>query len=401
MMHTRSQKLAFAVVTFAIALLHVCVLVNAYGHMHHQSPNRSRLNPVNPNPRLQVSNPTHWGVERTHWDLVLQYYYPSADTFQRYQLGDSLFNHVSWLPRTEWPTFVAAAPPRGGSRAQEIYHQGKRGVLYLGYFVSWDDLYAHTDRHTVAAIQQRLSTTSSLRHSSKKDVFEDEDPNAAWPTALVWFAQHVLLPFAISLFGSWTYDQLKDDDDKDEEPYPGPYPHPPRPGPQPMPPWEQQSMGAMKAVGMMKGNGVPRMPIRFRGSIRVRGTDDEMWPQSDEHVDRSKNISFVYLLDGRPVRFSPYHVRWGGECRVEVDLAARLVRLGEVEMMVRTKLFEGTSESTNDLEDVETRRFRLNYPPTKNSLGNTVSRVIELRNTEPNGGDTATIELNFRVATSW
>ena len=390
MMLTRSQKLAFAIVTFAIALLHVCVLVNAYGHMHHQIDDR-----------LQVSDPTFWDVDRTHWDLVLQYYYPSADTFQRYQLGDSLFNHVSWLPRTEWPTFVAAAPPRGGSRAQEIYHQGKRGVLYLGYFVSWDDLYAHTDRHTVAAIQQRLSTTSPLRHSAKNDVFEDEDPNAAVPAALVWIGQNVLLPLAISIFSAWAYDELKDDD-KDEEPYPGPYPypHPPRPAPQPIPPWEQP-LGAVKAVGMMKGNGVPRMPIRFRGSIRVRGTDDEMWPQSDEHVDRSKNIGFVYLLDGRPVRFSPYHVRWGGECRVEVDLAVRLVRLGEVEMMVRTKLFEGTSESTNDLEDVETRRFRLNYPPTKNSLGNTVSRVIELRNTEPNGGDTATIELNFRVATSW
>ncbi|EWZ78471.1 hypothetical protein FOWG_17293 [Fusarium oxysporum f. sp. lycopersici MN25] len=52
-----------------------------------------------------------------------------------------------------------------------------------------------------------------------------------------------------------------------------------------------------------------------------------------------------------PENFITLKKGWGGECRVEVTLTARLLAQQRVLVTVNGKLFEGTDESTGDLED--------------------------------------------------
>jgi hypothetical protein len=82
-------------------------------------------------------------------------------------------------------------------------------------------------------------------------------------------------------------------------------------------------------------------------------------------------------------------VRWGGECRVETALTARAVGRGEVQIEGNAKLFEGTSESTSDLEDDKVVSFTVPRGVTP------AHHHIQLRNTETFGGDHAEIGLSF------
>jgi hypothetical protein len=52
-----------------------------------------------------------------------------------------------------------------------------------------------------------------------------------------------------------------------------------------------------------------------------------------------------------PENFTTLEKGWGGECRVEVTLTARLLAQGRVLVTVNRKLFKGTDELTGDLED--------------------------------------------------
>lgn len=131
------------------------------------------------------------------------------------------------------------------------------------------------------------------------------------------------------------------------------------------------------------------MTRQVAGTVIIDGTDDEYWPQSDEKVHRVYNTNMVLDI-GQPAQTIDIpDVRWGGECRVEVRLTARATGNGVVQIEGNAKLFEGTSEATQDLADEKVVNF------TVPRGGVPAHHNIQLRNTEIGGGDHAEVGLSF------
>lgn len=131
------------------------------------------------------------------------------------------------------------------------------------------------------------------------------------------------------------------------------------------------------------------MARRVAGTVIVDGTDDEYWPFSDERVHREFTVDTV-LDEGQPAQgIAIPDVRWGGECRVEIQMTARAEVSGRVQVEVDARLFEGTTEGTNDQEDQQVVTL------TVLKGGRPAHERINLRNTETMGGDHATISLSF------
>ena len=131
------------------------------------------------------------------------------------------------------------------------------------------------------------------------------------------------------------------------------------------------------------------MARRIAGTIIVDGTDDEPWPWSDQHIRVSHGLGII-LDKNQPASTNEIpHVRWGGECRVEVRLTARLHGENSAQIAVHAKFFEGMSVDTTELADEDTITFTV--PPDAQP----VHQTIQLENREPNGGDHAEIYLSF------
>jgi hypothetical protein len=134
------------------------------------------------------------------------------------------------------------------------------------------------------------------------------------------------------------------------------------------------------------------MPRRLAGTVRIDGTDDEYWPKEDEVIHKTFTINLV-LDDGQPTTALDIpDVRWGGECRVELRLIAKIVDNGRVQVEGSAKLFEGSSENTTDLEDEQTVTI------TVPRGGTPVHHTVQLRSTGIGGGDHA--EIGFSLTNS-
>ena len=131
------------------------------------------------------------------------------------------------------------------------------------------------------------------------------------------------------------------------------------------------------------------MPRQVKADIFIRGVDDEPWPQKDLRIHREFDMEWILDTDSPAFVYEVPDVRWGGECRLEVDIVGKLLTRGRVEIEVEARFYEGTSEDTDDLEDEKTITFTL---PTN---GSPVHRHIHLRNTEIGGGDSADVRLGF------
>ena len=91
---------------------------------------------------------------------------------------------------------------------------------------------------------------------------------------------------------------------------------------------------------------------------------------------KSPNVAFVGVQKGA-----------GGEVRVELDLTAVALTNGDIRVDGDAKLFEGTSESTNDLDGQ--RVFSTLVPKDRFT-----TRTVTVRN-DDEGGDFATVSLSF------
>ena len=131
------------------------------------------------------------------------------------------------------------------------------------------------------------------------------------------------------------------------------------------------------------------MARQLSGIVIIEGTDDEIWPWVDETIRREYSVGAVLDIDQPAVRLEVPHVRWGGECRVEVDLTARAVGNGQIQVEGTTKLFEGTSEDTEDLAEAKVVTFLV----PRNTRHNTeaVRHDVQLSNRGFGGGDHAEI----------
>lgn len=80
-------------------------------------------------------------------------------------------------------------------------------------------------------------------------------------------------------------------------------------------------------------------------------------------------------------------LRVGGEVRVEVDLSVQIVKGTTAQVGGKARLYEGTSDDTDDLE--ESKEFVFLVPKG----GDPKEYFVELRNRGFGGGDSASITL--------
>lgn len=130
------------------------------------------------------------------------------------------------------------------------------------------------------------------------------------------------------------------------------------------------------------------MARRLTASAKIFGVDDETFG-SDEY-GRAEYTREVVLADSQPQNVLHMECRWGGECRVELDLTGQMMDNGDVRISGNALLYEGTSESTGDL-DGQTD-FTALVP-----RGKTVSSSQTVKNTDE-GGDYANITITFNNA---
>jgi hypothetical protein len=87
-------------------------------------------------------------------------------------------------------------------------------------------------------------------------------------------------------------------------------------------------------------------------SASFEGQDYETFG-SNEYPPPFNTIRTVILTDDMPQGLMNFQIRWGGECRAEFNtLIQRLGNGKDVRIYGDLKLFEGTSEDTDDLDGV-------------------------------------------------
>jgi hypothetical protein len=133
------------------------------------------------------------------------------------------------------------------------------------------------------------------------------------------------------------------------------------------------------------------------GSIRCDGVDAEDIG-SDDTIHASRDIDQVLIeMQDTLIPFGG-HFRWGGECRVEVDLHAKLFpkvpQDQAVEVFGQARFYEGSSENTGELEDAKDFRFTV---PRSLHEAPPITFQVYLRNSTVIGAeDHATITFSMK-----
>jgi hypothetical protein len=118
--------------------------------------------------------------------------------------------------------------------------------------------------------------------------------------------------------------------------------------------------------------------------------DDETFG-SNETVRRQRTNAAILSAQGIAQAVMDFEVRMGGEIRVDFTVTASLVDVqGNAMVDGEVKLYEGTSESTGDLDGQ--RQFQLYCP-----IDTTLNHFVRVNN-DDEGGDFATIRLNVTNA---
>jgi hypothetical protein len=87
------------------------------------------------------------------------------------------------------------------------------------------------------------------------------------------------------------------------------------------------------------------------GTVRVEGVDHEDFTANEHPSDKVRFVQLV-LSPGQPAQnLNVAPVKWGGECRVEVEVNAMLVNNDSVKVTGEARFFEGASEETGEKED--------------------------------------------------
>jgi len=127
----------------------------------------------------------------------------------------------------------------------------------------------------------------------------------------------------------------------------------------------------------------------------VKGKDDEPFWKRDQYVHRSLKDTVLILSNDKPsgqVRLDD--IKWGGECRVETIVEAKLAsNSDQISVTATSKFYEGTSSDTNDLEDTESESVVV--PKFSYRRPSTSSIYIKLKNEGLGRGDWANVSLDF------
>ncbi|MER2527644.1 MAG: hypothetical protein ABTR07_06930, partial [Candidatus Competibacter denitrificans] len=98
---------------------------------------------------------------------------------------------------------------------------------------------------------------------------------------------------------------------------------------------------------------IPRVLV---ASGSLNGVDHERFAPN-ELMHKAVYAKILLTEEDVPQSFVTWVVGWGGECRLEVELIARLLTEKRVLVTVKGKLFEGDSEATTDLAEEKSESF--------------------------------------------
>ncbi|AWS44525.1 hypothetical protein DKM19_27425 [Streptosporangium sp. 'caverna'] len=137
------------------------------------------------------------------------------------------------------------------------------------------------------------------------------------------------------------------------------------------------------------------------GIVRVDGRDKSDIGK-DDYIHEPRAVDRL-LIENQDTLIPEVHdYRWGGECRVEIDMHARLLpprdgaSVGNIDVWGQARFYEGDSESTNELEDSKNFSFSV---PQHFRGGASIRYVVDMKNPVLIGGDdwaVVTFELKNR-----
>ncbi|MGV9408450.1 hypothetical protein ACWDOP_00930 [Nocardia sp. NPDC003693] len=87
------------------------------------------------------------------------------------------------------------------------------------------------------------------------------------------------------------------------------------------------------------------------GTVRVDGKDADDWPDPDDWIHTAHSINRPVPQDGQWHSLNVPTVRWGGECRLEIDVNAHVNSDKTVWIHGWSYFYEGASEDTGEEED--------------------------------------------------
>ena len=130
-------------------------------------------------------------------------------------------------------------------------------------------------------------------------------------------------------------------------------------------------------------------PRVLSASGALSGVDHERFAPN-ELMHEAVFANVVLTAQDVPQNFATWVKGWGGECRLEVTLTARLLAQKRILVTVNGKLFEGDSEATTDL--AEEKEASAIVP-----RGQPIPFTMTLYNSGflGGGGDSGTISLTF------
>ncbi|WP_460708093.1 hypothetical protein [Myceligenerans halotolerans] len=132
------------------------------------------------------------------------------------------------------------------------------------------------------------------------------------------------------------------------------------------------------------------MARRLSGTVMIHGVDDENWPWANEVIDVQHAVHVVLDVNQPAARVEVPHVRWGGECRIELDLAAQVINeSGTIQVNAAGRLYEGDSQDSMDLEDQQTVEVLVPRGTQPSSNG------MILNSTGLGGGDWGEVKMSF------
>ena len=127
------------------------------------------------------------------------------------------------------------------------------------------------------------------------------------------------------------------------------------------------------------------MARRLVAKALIEGIDQDLfW----EEFGQASFWQITIFSQPEPQKILEMECRWGGECRVELQLTGRLQPDESVQISGEAKLFEGSSEDTTDLDGQI--QFTEIVAPDE-----TISSHRTVRNTEEGRADRAHITLKL------
>jgi hypothetical protein len=128
---------------------------------------------------------------------------------------------------------------------------------------------------------------------------------------------------------------------------------------------------------------------RVQATVVITGQDYETFG-SNEYLNSDDVHNTVLLTDSAPKELFKFKRSWGGECRAEVNTFIERRNDNSVHIYGDLKLFEGTSEDTDDHDGTCVIDF--DCPKSTESNPNTV-KEFTVRNTDEGDDDWAYIKL--------